>query len=312
MDENLVGYLFGCLDEAGTRQVEAYLHASPEARQKLARLKQALSPLAADRDEVAPPPGLVGRTLASVAEYARDDLPRAPREPSAPTLRIWWRRADVVIAATLLVFALGIASPVVYRWQRAQAKVACQSNLQEFFVGLTAYRDQHGAYPNLTPEAPRDVAGLIVPVLADAGVLPGTFTVRCPGVGTHLGCSLSVAGLRQLPEDEFQAQAPTLALCYAFTLGYRDGAGVYHTPWQLPDGSQPILADSPPADGALSNSVNHGGAGQNVLFLDGHFRFVVQRTIGDPDDDIYLNSANRVAAGLGPQDIVLGYSAARP
>ena len=121
MDENLVGYLLGCLDEAGTRQVETYLQKSPEARQKVALLKQAMSPLAADRDELAPPPGLVGRTLARITGPDGSDLPRAPREPSAPApvLRSWWRRADVVVAASLLLAVLGIATPLAVRWQRS-------------------------------------------------------------------------------------------------------------------------------------------------------------------------------------------------
>jgi prepilin-type processing-associated H-X9-DG protein len=59
-----------------------------------------------------------------------------------------------------------------------------------------------------------------------------------------------------------------------------------------------------------SNSINHGGAGQNVLFADGHVQFLPQRTFGE--DDIFLNRDRKVAAGLDATDIVLGYSAARP
>ena len=81
---------------------------------------------------------------------------------------------------------------------------------------------------------------------------------------------------------------------------------------EAPGSGWPIVADRPPVEGEPGNSLNHGGAGQNVLFLDGHVSFVPQRTVGDPDDDIYLNRANQVAAGLDQHDIVLGYSAARP
>jgi prepilin-type processing-associated H-X9-DG protein len=309
MDENLVGYLLNCLDDAGKRQVETYLQASPEARQKLARLKQALAPLDADRDEIVPPPGLASRTLARIAG---SDLPRAPREPSAPapSLRAWWRRADVLVTAAVLLLAVGAMGPLVYRWHDRYAMTACQNNLRQFYVALAGYRDQHDAYPDLTRERPRDVAGLIVPMLADSGVLPATFSVRCPAVGPHLGCSITLANLRSLPDNEFQTEAPNLALCYAFTLGYKDVAGVYHTPWQMPASNCPILADSPPAEDVSGNSINHGGAGQNVLFLDGHTRFVSQRTIAN--DDIFRNRDNRVAAGLDQFDVVLGPSEARP
>jgi prepilin-type processing-associated H-X9-DG protein len=314
MEENLVGYLLGSLDEAGMRQVEAQLQTSPEARRRLALVRQALGPLAADRDDAAPPPGLAARTLAHVADAVGRDLPRAPRDPAAPVASRggWWRRADVVVAAGLVLLAVGLAAPVVYHWQHQRGTIACQENLRQFFVALASYRDQSGAYPDPSREAPRNVAGLVVPILADAGVLPPSFSVRCPEVGPHLGCPVTLAGLRAMSDTDFQQQAPNLALCYAFTLGYRDPGGAYHGPWQLPGSSLPILADRPPSEAITGNSVNHGGAGQNVLFLDGHVRFLPQRTAGDPDDDIFLNRANLVAAGLDPHDIVLGYSAARP
>jgi prepilin-type processing-associated H-X9-DG protein len=314
MHDNFVGYLLGSLDDAGMHQVEAALPGSPESQRKLAVLKMALRPLAADRDDLGPPEGLAQRTLAKIADRAGWDLPRAPRDSEMPTSPRsgWWRRADVLVVATLLVLALGATSPLLYRWNRQRGTLECQENLRQFFVGLTTYRDQRGAYPDITRESPRNVAGLVVPVLADAGVLPASFSVRCPEVGPHLRCALSLAQVQNMSEDEFQTQAPNLSLGYAFALGYRDPAGSYHGPWQLPASTWPILADRPPSDGTPGNSPNHGGTGQNVLFLDGHFRFVPQRTVGDPDDDIFRNYEQRVAAGIGANDIVLGYSSARP
>jgi hypothetical protein len=312
MDEHLVGYLLESLDEPCKRQVEAYLHGSPEARRKLTLLKKALAPLAADRDDGVPPPGLAARTLGKIAQTAGRDLPRAPREPAAAAASAtsWWRRADVLVAASLLLLLFAAASPLIYHWHRQRATIECQENLRQFFVALATYHDQKRAYPHLTREAPRNVAGLLVPLLADAGVLPPSFSVRCPGMGPHLGCSFTLQAVRSFSEEEFQAQAPNLAPCYAFGLGFRDPAGDYHEPWQTPASAWPIVADRPPSEGAPGNSINHGGAGQNVLFLDGHFRFMPGRTIAG--DDIFLNRANCVAAGVDRQDIVIGCSTARP
>lgn len=314
MHDNHVGYLLGSLDDAEMRQVENTLLGNPESQRKLTLLKKAMHPLAADRDETGPPDGLAQRTLAKIANVGGWDLPQAPRDSETPACPRsgWRRRADVMVVATLLILALGAASPLLYRWGRQRGTLECQENLRQFFVGLTTYRDQHGDYPDLTRESPRNVAGLVVPVLADAGVLPASFSVRCPEVGPHLGCILSLAQVRSMPPEDFQTQAPNLALCYAFALGYRDPAGSYHGPWQAPGCTWPILADRPPSDGSPGNSPNHGGTGQNVLFLDGHFQFVPQRTLGDSDDDIFRNNEQRVAAGIGANDIVLGYSSARP
>src|SRR6516165_5448186 len=106
MDENLVGYLLDALDAEDRRKVESYLRARPEARKRLARLRQLLNPLEADLHPSDPPPGLWVRTLAQVAEYQCRRLPSAPpvRVSSVPlSARGWWRRADVLVAASLLV-----------------------------------------------------------------------------------------------------------------------------------------------------------------------------------------------------------------
>src|SRR2546430_1485616 len=104
MEENLIGYLLDALDAPTRQQVEAYLEAHPDARARLALLRQALEPLAADGAAEAPPPGLADRTLRRVAE-ALGELPPAPKAASERSFgghRSPWRRADVAAAAVLL------------------------------------------------------------------------------------------------------------------------------------------------------------------------------------------------------------------
>src|ERR1043166_1007414 len=312
MDDNLLSYLLDSLDDAEKRQVEAELLANAEARGKLAILKKALRPLEADREEIAPPPDLATRTLAKIAAEAGTDLPAAPKATVSGSSSGWWRRSDVLVGAGLLLLVLAVGTPLVYRWQSQAGSVECQENPRQFFVALSAYRDKEGAYPDLSKQAPRNVAGVVVPVLADAGVLSSSFSVRCPAIGAHMSCTLSLAELLDMPEDQFQMQAPNLALCYAFALGYRNADGNLQGPWQAPASNWPILADRPPSDGTPGNSPNHAGTGQNVLFLDGHVKFVPGRVVGDPDDDIFLNRANAGAAGVENRDVGLGRSATRP
>ena len=95
MEENLVGYLLGSLDEKSQREMDTYLQ-SPEAQRKGTLLQEALDPLALDRSLIMPPAGLLDRTLAFVA--ANSDLPKAPSLGSEGTASSrWWRRADVVV-----------------------------------------------------------------------------------------------------------------------------------------------------------------------------------------------------------------------
>jgi prepilin-type processing-associated H-X9-DG protein len=81
-------------------------------------------------------------------------------------------------------------------------------------------------------------------------------------------------------------------------------------------GRLPLMADAPACDANSEvrpgNSANHEGRGQNVLFTDGHVEFLTTRTVGPDGDDIYLNADQKVGAGRGPRDSVLGQSGAVP
>lgn len=324
MEELFLGYLLDALDEGEQRQVEEYLAQHPEARGKLAMMEQALAPLAADAEAPAPPHRLVEATLARIAEHACRGEPDFSERPVAPPLapsatagtHSWWRRVDILVAASLLITVVGIGLTVLASL-RAPSSAAlaaeCKNNLRQFFFALQSYRGQHGQFPDVSREAPRDVAGMVIPILADAGVLTQAASIRCPGLGAPLLPHVTLSSLRTMTDEEFDKYSPSLSMCYAYSLGYRDGDN-YHAPGDSPPASWsqlPLMADRPPAEGILKNSLNHGGAGQNVLYADGHVRFLPERTIGGRDD-IFVNAAGRVAAGLDASDVVLGYSSARP
>jgi prepilin-type processing-associated H-X9-DG protein len=318
MDENLVGYLLNTLDAGEQRQVEAYLAGHPEARQRLELLRHSLEPLAADRAETAPPPDLVVRTIARVAEYCvrERDLPRAPAAPprSFTPSRPLWRRADVLVAASLLLTALGLAIPAILHLRTPRAVLECQNNLQLVYGALKAYHDHHGKFPDVAAEKPHGAAGLAVPLLVNAGVWPEGGSVCCPGNGPPRACSVPLDQLKNMAPDEFKQVASTLVPCYAYSLGYMI-ENTYHPPAcdpNQPNSLLPLVADVVPMDMTFRNSLNHGGRGQNVLFQDGHVRFTVLRTVGLDGDDIYVNRDQKIAAGLGRRDTVLGPSNSYP
>jgi prepilin-type processing-associated H-X9-DG protein len=316
LDENLIGYLLDALEPDAKAEVEAQLRAQPETRDRLDWLRHALEPLAADKAAPNPPSQLAVRTLARVAEFCCLELHKAPPAVarSSPQ-RSWWRRADLVAAAALFLLAVSLVLPAVLRSRQNQALVQCQDNLRDFHVGLQTYHDQHHQFPSVASEHPRDAAGMVVPILASCGVLGNTAKLRCPEGGNEVSCSLSLEQARALSPEAFFKQAGNLFPSYAYSLGYKDDNGEYcgpTVPEDMTASSFPLVADAPPADGSLSNSLNHGGAGQNILFADGHVRFVNNRTAGFQGDDIYLNKAKKVAAGVDPLDTVLGPSASKP
>src|SRR5262249_19132549 len=116
LDENLIGYLLKALDDDTTAVVEAQLQSDAETRWRLEQLRSALEPLAADKRDGPLPSGLTVRTLARVAEHCCLHLSKAPAaicRPAPP--RSWWRRADVVVAASLLLLAAGLGLPALLR-----------------------------------------------------------------------------------------------------------------------------------------------------------------------------------------------------
>jgi hypothetical protein len=245
-------------------------------------------------------------------------LPPAPvvaRRNLGPE-RPWWRRIDVAVAASVMLTCLGLLLPATLYLRKQGQQVECQNNLRTMWHALQAYQTQHNQFPDITT-APRPVAGMIVPLLRDAGVLAEHAAEACPGAALGQPCArATLAELAQLSPQEFEETASRLLPGYAFSLGFRDESGRLQRPdAMLPRvaaANLPILADAPDTPVAFGNSPNHTGTGQNVLFFDGAVRFQASRTLAGGRDDIYLNHANRVAAGVGPSDVVLGVGSATP
>jgi prepilin-type processing-associated H-X9-DG protein len=320
MDENLVGYLLKSLGAEEQRAVEDHLRRHPEAKERLEQLRRGLDLLGADGGEPEPPPDLWVRTLARVAEYKCRTLPAVPA-PAARTAPVawgsWWRRADVLVAACLLLLVggLGVIGMAAIAAQRHVTE--CQDNLRKFHQALTAYADKHeDRFPWVESQAPKNFAGSFIPALNEDGVLPSDITVSCPGNEPRAPAPVTFAQLEEMRRShpgDYIGMTRTLAGCYAYSLGYREGeAGPHYGLTRRMDGRLPIMADAPPCRSANEvepgNSLNHGGKGQNVLFIDGHVEFLTTRTVPGTDDDMYLNAERRVAAGRGPGDVVLGRS----
>jgi prepilin-type processing-associated H-X9-DG protein len=309
------------LDAPEQRQVERYLEEDQAARERLLVLRKALAPLESDRDEIEPPADLAARTLAFIGGPAQA-LPQAPAlgKRSGASVRAFWRRPDALVAASLLFLAMGMGITWVFHVRQVDALLACQNNLREFYGALKTFSEQHhNNFPNIAePPLPktRQVAGLFVPILASAGQLDGTMNLRCPGRGEGpVRAPVTLDKIQQMSEEQFALEAVMLACSYGYSLGYRDEAGNYRGPRfdsDQPNSQMPLMSDCPPLDPVLGNSPNHDGHGQNVLYVDGHVRYSKSRFAGVGGDDIFVNRAHQVGAGLDLLDTVIGRSGARP
>lgn len=330
-DDFLVGYLMHALDPDEEARVEEALSQNPELRQRLDAFAGSVSNLLeADSEMPPPPPGLKYRTLARVAELRLEEqrnhtpIPftlRPSREVAVT--RSWWRRADVLVAASLLVIVLPLlGSGVAYARYRYNI-VMCQNNLRGFHDALTMYANiNEGRYPRVEPVPPRDLAGVVMPLLQQNGLTSG-LKLRCAANTSEPTVACSLQDLEKAHEKggpAFDALANNLIGDYAYTLGYYDADGNLHGPTLHREPGDmdlmPIMADRPSFSqvkemvSATPNSLNHAGKGQNVLFLGGNVRFVSSPRLGE--DDIYLNQDHHIAAGRHREDSVLGGSNFRP
>jgi hypothetical protein len=186
---------------------------------------------------------------------------------------------------------------------------------------LWNYGNSHdNSFPKIEAEPPKNIAGMVSPILNDSGQLPVEVQLDCPPRKHGRPGVKTLRELHELQVDDpeaFRALVCDLAESYAYTLGYQkrdDDNELHFLGLRLEDDNHlPIMSDRPSAnakDGA--NSPNHGYRGQNVLYIGGNVRFAKNRFVGVNGDDIFLNRQHRVAAGEDVFDTVLGASSASP
>jgi hypothetical protein len=328
MHEQLLGYLLGALEPDDVERLEARLAQDAELREALAVLKRSLTPLAEDDEECEPPAGLSQRTCRFVALRRTRDLV----DRTASKLE-HLRLQDLVVAAGICLAAALLFMPALSQ-SRFQARLmGCQNNLRSLGLALLQYSQHHkGNFPEVPTSGPLAAAGIYGPTLWESGFLESADSTVCPA--SSLSASVSagstdqkyrlpkLAELKTAPPATLQRLHATMGGSYGYSLGYvQDGA--YHSNKNRGRSTFALMADTPhqhyaatdgdgPHQAALRGSNNHGCCGQNVLFEDGHVRFLNACHVTEAGDDIYQNVHGYVGAGIGPDDSVIGSSSARP
>ena len=317
VNDILLGHLLKANDPATQADVERLLATDLLARAKLERLRAALLPLAADREDFIPPADLVLRTLSRVAEHIvaaagprslADSAPshemmrrsndRSGRRPERPIVipapdpvSTAPRRRNVVAAIGLSAAVLALIFPVVLHLRTRAQVLACQDTMRQFHQSLVGYSDTNeGRFPKV-PEYER--MATVGKTLQQAGYLAADARFNCPAASPGEG------------------SAPVVLANYAYSLGYRDEAGLHGLTHQSDDDMLPILADAPLRNAGTTVPVNHR-RGQNVLYAGGYVRFSTTPKVGVNGDDIYCNANGNVGAGLNRWDSALGRAEERP
>lgn len=225
-----------------------------------------------------------------------------------------WTMADFVVAAGVCVAAACLFFPALVNSRYTTQMVACQNNQRELSQGLVDYALMNGGrLPGPSATGNTSVAGMYSVLLQEKGLLQDTRHLVCPAKGNS-------ALVITLPsrQELLSAQGPKLVTYlntmggdYAYTIGYLK-KGRLQPVRHLGRAQMALLADAPIdnlRNVALTNHLN----GQNVLFEDGHVKFLTSRIRpGSKADDLFFNDLGKEWAGQHPEDVVLGRSGVSP
>ncbi|MBC8355698.1 MAG: DUF1559 domain-containing protein [Planctomycetes bacterium] len=316
--EQLLGYLLEALDDSERIEVEQQLAANPALHDELESLALTLEPLAETYEEFEPPAGLAERTCSLITErttvapagkYLHPAMPAEVRGRNRLSI------ADVVVMAGICLAGAMLFFPAISQSRYAARLQACQNNLRQLGFALVDFSEKagHGHFPEVPVEGNRAVAGIYAPVLLDAGYLTDESSIICPS--SALAQRKDVWEVPSLDEID-QASGRTLVLIQRSiggSYGYNLGVvidGRHRAPRNLGRASFALMADAPSLQLVGHSRSNHGGSGDNILYEDGHIRYVVESSA--EGDDPFVNRLGWLEAGIDINDAVVASSPTPP
>lgn len=317
MDEMLLGYLLGTLDESQRGEVETRLAHEPEWQRQLDLLQDRLQLLHCAMPLAVPPRGLAERTCRRVFAAAGAGGVLLSPEAPGPVGRSRWRWFDAVTASCVAAALFLLVWPAVQAG-RINAQInLCQENLRDLGVSLVRYSElNHGYFPRVPTTGRMAFAGVYAPTLAQSGLLHETRKVVCPAVPSGASVGAATAGemptldqLQQMPDAELARWVPAVGGSYGYTLGHY-AQGRYFDVRNRARSNFALMADAPVSAMPGGRFDVHAGRGRNVLFEDGRVELVAETHWCN--DDIFSNDAGWVAAGLHGDDSVIVPSATPP
>jgi hypothetical protein len=322
-DPRLLDLHLGHLSTAEQENVRRELAADPTLAAQNEALTTVFAALRADQGRCAPA-GLAGRVLDRVRQAGppprvvrpSDEWTEAAERTNGRVLRLGNLR-DLVAVAALIVLAIGVGVPSLMHMRERGERLGCSWNLAQLGRGVQQYASTFNAslpFAGWSRDAswkPTSEPGVVTvpnrrhlyPLLVQAFVLDPRLFV-CP---SQRGAPMPRDAIR-LHNDFLDARNVSYP--------YQNMAGV--RPSARDDPRLPILADENPlfddgvplvdlrrlpwTDVARINSRAHGGAGQNVLTLDGHVLWTTTPFSGVDQDNIWtLNGVTEYTGREGPR-----------
>lgn len=331
MRNDLLGYLLDALDDRERQRVVEALQRDPKLREELEDLRRSLNPLDSAADDGTPPEGLADQTcdLVEAIEEAPELLPpqavghsaghrgglsSQPRELAAGT-RSWTPADSFVVAGIFLAMSM-LFFPAIAGSRFRSRITTCQHKLQCLGTALAKYSENKGGYfPSIPTSGNQSVAGIYGPKLIHAQLLTDPMILICPGSTM----ANQIDAFRPVTLEELErANAIELLLMhrrmggsYGYSLGYRVD-GQYCTPRNRGRSSFAIMSDAPSLHLVASQSDNHAGRGQNVLFEDLRVEFLSTSLGNEGYDHLFRSRGGYFEAGWDDDDSVIAPSFVSP
>ncbi|MGI8978735.1 MAG: hypothetical protein ACR2FY_05885 [Pirellulaceae bacterium] len=325
--EQLLGYLLGALDAAESRQVEEELDKSPALRVEMARIQELLARLGMDEEpeEFEPPKGLADRACDFVAANADEAVVAhsaltspvrlSPAGPAHGDTSRGYTFTDMLVACSVLLTFGALLFPTINNMRLQAQRATCQYRLVQTGAALWEYAQlqPNHRYPWIPESGNFAVAGNVPFTVRNAGLVPDDRNFFCPSAEQQ-GCT----GPEQMPcESDLRcATGSKLRSCqqqmggtFAYNMGYVYGGRLLASTLGARENFA-LVADAP---GDLTRPA-HDGTGLNVLYEDGHIRFLPKTRLrgAGVGDDPFHNRKGYSGAGLDANDSALGPSDAHP
>ncbi len=307
----LFDYCIGLTSEKETAEAEALISTNKEAAEIHSRLKAAIAPL--DSLEPEPCPNkLVEHTILRVNNLSDSSQRQLQQLLASEQTRkvvtksqLWWNLGKIAAAAAVFMLIIGVLVPTLGVARQRYRRQRCQMQMGGIFRGLSNYISDHdGQSP-----AVATTAGAPWWKVGDQGdenqsntrhiyLLPKGGYVElsnfvCPGYKGEKTLKLNDSQIKRL-KDFLNRSYVTYSFqirCQRTRSGKLLCRKVLMADWnplfeQLPDFSRQLKLQLNRKLLTL-NSINHNRHGQNVMFGDGHVRFLKTRFIGIAKDDIF-------------------------
>lgn len=317
--DQILRYAMNIHESAEVAEIKQRLLDEPGAQAHLEVMRKSLELLNEDNASDPPPFNLAKKTILRVQGIKTQSIKFTPGKHinhQAGNYQNSIRRFDLLLAASLLILTCGVLAPWLHQAKTKAEKLACANNMREFHHSFQHYSAMQpdGKLPFVEPSGPRSFAGVYVPTLRQHGLLGDYHSVACPTNARKIPTETNLEQLESMYKNKsnpgYQRLVKEAGGDYAYNLGYNIKGSLVGLNNKSP-GETPVLADKVnPNNTKLT--FNHGGSGNNILFIGGHVRWLPARKQNSLGDDIFLNEDHKILAGKHFQDHVLAPSHSMP